>query len=50
VIYAVRRETRIHREPLPAGYPFTLDLSSGHELAAAFAPGLAVTLSGLDLR
>jgi Uma2 family endonuclease len=50
VIRAVRLETRIHREPSPAGYRFTLDLASNHELVPAFAPGLAVTLSGLDLR
>jgi Uma2 family endonuclease len=50
VIHAVRLETRIHREPSPAGYRFTLDLASGHELVPAFEPGLAVTLSGLDLR
>jgi Uma2 family endonuclease len=50
VIHAVRLETRIHREPSPAGYQLTLDLASGHELVPAFAPELAVTLAGLDLR
>jgi Uma2 family endonuclease len=50
VIHSVQLETRIHREPSPMGYRFTLDLTPDHELVPAFAPGLAVTLSGLDLR
>jgi Uma2 family endonuclease len=50
VIHAVRLETRIHREPSPAGYQFTLDLPPDQKLVPAFAPELAVTLAGLDLR
>jgi Uma2 family endonuclease len=50
VIHAVRLETRIHREPSPSGYQFTLDLASGQELVPAVAPELSVTLAGLDLR
>jgi Uma2 family endonuclease len=49
VIHAVRLETRIHRKPSITGYQDMIDLSSDQELAPAFAPGLAVTLSQLEL-
>lgn len=50
VIHAVRLDTRIHRESSPAGYQFTLDLTPDQKLVPDFAPELAVTLSGLDLK
>jgi Uma2 family endonuclease len=49
VMHAVRLETRIHREPSLTGYREALDLPADQALAPAFAPGLAVTLSALDL-
>ncbi|MGO9171099.1 MAG: Uma2 family endonuclease [Rhodomicrobium sp.] len=49
VIHAVRLETRIHREPSPAGYRETIDLVPDQALVPAFAPELAVTLSELEL-
>jgi Uma2 family endonuclease len=49
VIHAVRLETRIHRKPSITGYQDLIDLPSDQELAPAFAPELAVTLSQLEL-
>jgi Uma2 family endonuclease len=45
----VRLETRIHRKPSITGYQDMIDLSPDQELVPAFAPGLAVTLSELEL-
>jgi Uma2 family endonuclease len=50
VIHAERLESRIHREPSPAGYRDTLDLTRDRMPVPAFASELPVTLSGLDLR
>ncbi|MGO9172578.1 MAG: Uma2 family endonuclease [Rhodomicrobium sp.] len=49
VIHAVRLETRIHRQPSPAGYGELIDLAQDQALVPAFAPELAVTLSELEL-
>ncbi len=49
VIHAVRLETRVHRNPSLTGYQSMLDLPSDQKLVPAFAPGLAVTLSELEL-
>src|SRR5208337_2647281 len=49
VIHAVRLETRIHRGPSLTGYQDMIDLASDQQLVPAFAPELAVTLSGLEL-
>src|SRR5208337_2134256 len=46
VIHAVRLETRIHRKPSLTGYQDMIDLASDQQLVPAFAPELAVTLSG----
>ena len=50
VIDAVRLQTRIHREPTPAGYRSIVDLPSGEPLVPSLEPALAVTLSELDIR
>ncbi len=49
VIHAVRRETRIHREPSITGYQVAMDLTSDQVLIPACAPELAVTLDNLEL-
>lgn len=49
VIDAVKLQTRIHRDPTPAGYRSIIDLPPGERLVPHLAPALAVTLSDLDL-
>ena len=49
VIHAVRLETRIHRDPSPAGYRDIIDLASVQELVPAFATELSVKLCELEL-
>jgi Uma2 family endonuclease len=50
VIHAVTLQTRIHREPSPAGYRSMVDLPPTETLVPAAAPGLAVRIAELDLR
>jgi Uma2 family endonuclease len=49
VIDAVRRTTRIHREPHAEGYGDVVGLGSDEALVPKDLPGLAVTLAELDL-
>jgi Uma2 family endonuclease len=50
VIDAVRLQTRIHREPTPAGYRSTVDLPSDQRLIPQCASALGVTLAELELQ
>jgi Uma2 family endonuclease len=50
VIDAVKLQTRIHREPSPAGYRSIVDCPRGAELVPALVPRMTLTLSSLDLR
>jgi Uma2 family endonuclease len=50
VIDAVKLATRIHRLPGAEGYGSAVDFAVSQQLVPAAAPGLAVTLSTLDLR
>jgi len=50
VIDAVKLDTRIHRDPTPAGYRSLADLPPDQRLVPAAAATLAVTLSEIELR
>lgn len=49
VIDASRLETRLHREPQPAGFHSVVDARPADRLAPALMPALAVSLAGLGL-
>jgi Uma2 family endonuclease len=49
VINAVSLQTRIHRDPTPTGYRTIVDLPPTERLEPLLVPGLAVTLSELEL-
>ncbi len=50
VIDAIKLQTRIHRDPAPAGYRAVTDWLPGSELVPNLVPDLSLTLSELDLR
>jgi Uma2 family endonuclease len=49
VINAVTLMTRVHRQPAGNAYAFTEEMPGDAELVPSLAPGLAVSLSALDL-
>jgi Uma2 family endonuclease len=49
VIHAVKKQTRIHRDPTPTGYGNVVDLAAEQVLVPVAAADLAVRLSDLEL-